>query len=156
MSGDSPDRRRPIFISYRRRVGAPSAELLFGRLEKRLGDGLIFYDVIEIKPGELFPQRLRDALNDCEIVLAVIDPEWANERHASGPQQGQRRLDDPQDWVRIELETALNGGKLLVPLLAYPTSRCWPQTCQKACGHWPRSRPRSSARGATASTISRA
>jgi tetratricopeptide (TPR) repeat protein len=80
---------------------------------------LIFYDVADIEPGEQFPQRLRDALNECEIVLAVIDPEWVDERHSSGPRQGLRRLEDPSDWVRIELATALNDGKLVVPLLAY-------------------------------------
>jgi TIR domain len=109
MPGDSSDRRRRIFISYRRRVGGHSVDLIWERLAKRLGDGLVFYDQHEIVAGEPFPQRLRDALNDCEVVLVVIDPDWVDERYLIGDRQGERRLDDPADWVRIEIETALAG-----------------------------------------------
>jgi hypothetical protein len=71
MSGDSSDRKQRIFISYRRRVGADSAFLIHQRLTERLGD-IVFYDMAAIKLGEPFPDRLRDALRECEVVLVLI------------------------------------------------------------------------------------
>jgi hypothetical protein len=102
-----------IFISYRREDSAGYAGRLSDALESRFGAGRVFRDVDDISPGEDFVQRLDTALADCAVLLAVIGRQWAT----AADRRGQRRLDDPQDYVRVEIATALQRTLRVVPVL---------------------------------------
>jgi hypothetical protein len=102
---------RRIFISYRR---AEAGDLV-GRLHDWLVNRTrhsVFLDV-DMAVGTPFPEAIAKELRDCEALLAIIGPGWLDASDA----QGRRRLDDPQDFVRVEIETALQRGVLVVPVL---------------------------------------
>jgi hypothetical protein len=106
-----------IFISYRREDSQELAHRVCDSLRKHFGHEAVFMDVDTIPPGLDFRQSISDALASCEVVLAVIGPRWLHP-----DQEGRRRLDDPNDYVRLEIERALNRGIPVVPLLVGPTS----------------------------------
>src|ERR1041384_136459 len=102
-----------IFISYRRGDGAGSAGRLHDRLEKTFGPGHIFMDVEVIQPGEDFGEVIDSKLANCEVFIVVIGKNWL--KSADG--YGRRRLDLPDDWVRLEIAAALSRWLLVIPLL---------------------------------------
>ena len=106
-----------LFISYRRDDSADVTGRLHDRLKGHFGDGTIFLDIDTIPFGMDFRKCIGDAVNQCDVLLAVIGDHWLDARYADGPQQGSRRLDDPHDYVRIEIEAALARGIPVVPLL---------------------------------------
>ena len=79
----------------------------------RLGEDSVFMDVDSIQPGDDFVEILDRTLNTCRAILVVIDPFWISARD----QAGRRRLDNPWDFVRIEIENALRQGILVIPVL---------------------------------------
>jgi hypothetical protein len=101
-----------IFISYRRDDSQADTGRIYDRLVARLPPGCVFRDVDSIPAGEDFRQVLTDAVGGCDIVLVVIGPRWLTARGPNG-----RRLDDPADFVRIEVEAALRLGVRVVPVL---------------------------------------
>ncbi len=101
-----------VFISYRRDDAAGYAGRLEEALERRLGRGSVFRDVLDIKPGEDFVQAIRARLQGAKTVLVLIGPRWAGSDAA-----GQRRIDDEQDFVRLEVAVALESGAQVVPVL---------------------------------------
>ena len=101
-----------IFISYRRDDAAGYAGRLEEALEKCLGRGSVFRDVLDIPPGEDFAAAIRARLASAPAVLVLIGPRWAG----SEP-PGQRRIDDEDDLVRLEVAVALNSGARVVPVL---------------------------------------
>ena len=101
-----------IFISYRRDDTQGFAGRLGDDLSERFGDAMIFRDC-EIEPGQDFTERLRTTLDSADLVLAVVGPRWAEARDS----HGQRRLERTDDWVRLEIETALARGIPVVPVL---------------------------------------
>ncbi len=101
-----------VFISYRRDDAAGYAGRLEEALERRLGHGSVFRDVLDIKPGEDFVQAIRARLQGAKTVLVLIGPRWAGTDAA-----GQRRIDDAQDFVRLEVAAALDSGAQVVPVL---------------------------------------
>src|SRR6188768_3067300 len=92
-----------VFISYRRGDSSGHTGRLFDRLEQRFGRDAFFRDLESLEYGIDFPREVEKALAACRIVLVVIGPGWLNARTNSG----QRRLDQPQDFVRIEVAAAL-------------------------------------------------
>jgi len=106
-----------LFISYRRDDSADVTGRLHDRLKGHFGDGTIFLDIDTIPFGMDFRQCIGDAVNQCDVLLAVIGDHWLDARHADGPRQGSRRLDDPHDYVRIKIKAALARGIPVVPLL---------------------------------------
>ena len=103
-----------IFISYRRSDSIDVAGRIYDSLAAHFGKDAIFKDVDNIPLGADFREYLKDTLNQCEVVLAVIGPTWVNAKDA----QGRRRLDNPSDWVRVEIQEALKRKDVLaVPLL---------------------------------------
>ena len=74
--------------------------------------GAVFQDVESIRPGDDFAAEIEAAHRVMPVLLAVIGPRWLAEESDAG-----RRLDDPQDWVRLEIESALRRGILIVPVL---------------------------------------
>ena len=98
-----------VFISYRRHDSPGHARGLYDRLVKRLGRDQVFMD-LRIHPGTDFPRRINKALARCDVLLAVIGRDWSDARDG----QGRRRLDDPHDYLRIEIETALRRPDVAV------------------------------------------
>jgi hypothetical protein len=104
-------RGRKVFISYRRQDTEEFSLLLYGELKKHFRS--VFLDTQEVKVGERWPLRLQKALRQSDVLLAIIGPQWLKRDDG-----GLRRVDDPNDWVRLEIETALAKGKqtLAVPV----------------------------------------
>ena len=103
-----------VFISYRRQDTAWPARQLYDVLVAELGADRVFKDVDNIEPGDDFVERIQSAVGSCEVLLALIGPQWLTVTDANGL----RRLDDPQDFVRIEVETALTRDDVrVIPIL---------------------------------------
>jgi hypothetical protein len=99
-----------IFISYRRGESAGYAGRLHESLERRLGDGHIFRDVDELEPGQDFVDAIAARLRDCAACLVMIGAEWLLVTDRSD----RRRLEQANDYVRLEIEAALARPDLLV------------------------------------------
>jgi branched-chain amino acid transport system ATP-binding protein len=102
-----------IFISYRRGDEAGFAGRLFDSLGQLLPSARLFIDVDNIDAGHDFVEVLRAEVNRCDVLLAIIGRNWIDARD----DEGRRRLDDPNDFVRIEIESALSMDKLVIPIL---------------------------------------
>ncbi len=102
-----------IFVSYRRDDARQAAGRLADDLADRFGNANIFRDIEGIELGVDFVEALNRALEACVVMLVLIGPRWLDIRDA----KGQRRLDDPRDWIRQEISTALNRGIRVVPVL---------------------------------------
>lgn len=103
-----------LFLSYRRSDSQMVAGRLREWLAERMGQGAVFRDKESIGAGEDWTRAIRESLSGRDVtVLALIDRGWADARD----EQGRRRLDDPQDWNRRELEIALEQGRRLIPVL---------------------------------------
>src|SRR4051794_28221518 len=102
-----------IFVSYRRNDSAYPTGWLTDRLAEHYGERQIFTDVDSIDLGDNFVKRITSAVASCDVLLAVIGPKWLTVTD----ENGQRRLDDPNDYVRIEIEAALRRQILVVPIL---------------------------------------
>ncbi len=102
-----------IFISYRRTDAAAWAGRLHMALEQRFNRNQLFMDVDNIKPGSDFVQVLDAQFAKCDVMLPVIGNGWLEARN----ERGLRRIDDPEDFVRIEIESALKRDKKIVPVL---------------------------------------
>lgn len=100
-----------IFLSYRRDDAAGYAGRLEDALERRLGAGTAFRDLDDIAPGADFVREIRARLAQARAVVVIIGPRWLGEAG------GARRIDDPADFVRIEVQEALASGVPVVPLL---------------------------------------
>jgi hypothetical protein len=103
-----------IFISYRRQETSHLAGRLYDRLADRFGEGQIFMDVDAIEPGVDFAEEIFRAVAACTVLLAIIGPAWLT----TADEHGRRRLDDPDDLVRLEIEAALTRGVRVIPILA--------------------------------------
>ncbi|MGE3289166.1 MAG: toll/interleukin-1 receptor domain-containing protein [Pseudonocardia sp.] len=105
-------RGRRIFISYRRSDTAGHAGWLQQILEDTYGRSHVFRDLDAIQPGQHFPTRIARTIADCTDMFVLIGPGWLE----PGP-DGRPRLLQAEDWVRLELETAIHRGLPLLPLL---------------------------------------
>src|SRR5215475_2478142 len=103
-----------IFVSYRREDSEHLAGRLYDRLADRFGEGQVFMDVDTIELGVDFGEEIVRAVARCKVLLAVIGPGWLTAADERGP----RRLDNPKDFVRLEIETALDRGVRVIPILA--------------------------------------
>ena len=104
---------RKIFVNYRRGDDSGSAGRLFDRLEQAFGFEQLFMDVDSIEPGLDFVEVLDKQVAQCDVVLVVIGQNWLH----SADEAGQRRLDDPNDFVRVEIESGLKRRKRVIPVL---------------------------------------
>ena len=113
MSESPTDVQGRIFISYRRDDTAYPAGWLFDRLAERFGVDQIFKDVDSIELGDDFVEVLTDAVGSTDVLLALIGEKWLT---VTG-EDGSRRLDDPDDFVRLEIEAALKQRVRIIPIL---------------------------------------
>ena len=109
---NSTSTRSKIFISYRRDESAEVSGRIRDTLAHRFGSEAVFIDVYSIPLGIDFRDYLNQVLSECGVLLAVIGDRWLNITNQNG-----RRLDDPTDFVRLEVQTALNRKMPLIPLL---------------------------------------
>lgn len=102
-----------IFISYRRDDSGGYSGRLADRLALTFGDQQIFRDFDDINPGQNFAESIQANLSGADVFLVVIGPNWLQVTD----ENGQRRLDDTEDFVRLEIETALQRDIQIIPLL---------------------------------------
>jgi hypothetical protein len=102
-----------IFISYRRADTGPYARLLQVQLSERFPGARVFMDLDSIEAGLDFADVIRDAITSCRVMLALIGREWTT----LADEEGRRRLDDHDDYVRYEIRTALRRGMRVIPVL---------------------------------------
>src|SRR5262245_12135265 len=106
-----------IFISYRRGDDPGNTGRLFDHLQQSFQPEQLFMDVDSIAPGLDFVRVLEEQVDQCDVLLAMIGPRWLS----AVDQEGSRRLDDPNDFVRIEIESALKQNKRVIPVLVGET-----------------------------------
>ena len=102
-----------LFVSYRRDGEAAWTRSLVAELERVYGVDAVFMDVDDIDAGDRFPEVIGDRIAASDAVVAVIGPRWLN----SADERGGRRIDYPDDWVRLEIETALKRQIPVFPVL---------------------------------------
>ena len=120
-----------VFISYRRQETAWPARQLYDLLVTELGADRVFKDVDNIEPGDDFVERIQWAVGSCQVLLALIGPQWLTVKDAAGG----RRLDDPTDFVRLEVETALNRDDVrVIPILVDNAKMPTPQELPTGVG----------------------
>jgi TIR domain len=102
-----------IFISYRREDAPGHAGRLADALTSRFGEEQVFMD-LDMEPGVDFVKQINEAVASCRLLIAVIGPRWATAEDV----QGRRRLDDPADFIRVEVEAGLRQADVrVVPVL---------------------------------------
>lgn len=102
-----------IFVNYRRDDSPAHALSIAQYMERTFGARNVFIDVDRIRSGEQFPVVLEERLTSSKVMLAIIGPSWLDVRDDTG----KRRLEDPQDWVRMEIARALKRGIKVIPVL---------------------------------------
>lgn len=102
-----------IFISYRRQDARGDAGRLADDLAEEFGEERIFRDIEDIEAGADFVEAIEEAVANANVVLVVIGPNWLNVKD----QRGKRRLDDPRDFVRLEIAAAFKRQVRVVPVL---------------------------------------
>ena len=120
-----------IFISYRREDSAGYAGRLYDRLSGHFGAESVFMDIDTLEPGVDFVEVIERAMSQCDILLVLIGQRWLNAADSTG----QRRLDNPEDFVRLEIQAGLDRGIRVIPMLvegaAMPSSRDLPEVLTK-------------------------
>jgi hypothetical protein len=102
-----------VFLSYRREDSAAYAGRIEDRPRRALGRNQLFMDVDNVPLGVNFAKLLQDEVAKCDVLLAMIGRNWLNARG----DDGRRRLDNPDDFVRIEIATALRRNIPVIPIL---------------------------------------
>ncbi len=102
-----------VFISYRRGDSAGHTGRLYDRLADHFGQDQIFMDIDTIRPGLDFVEVVQQAIAASDGLIAVIGQDWLTASDATGA----RRLDQPDDLVRLEIAAALERGILVIPVL---------------------------------------
>ena len=101
-----------IFISYRRDDSAGYVRALYDRLIEHFAEEQVFMDVDDIDPGLPFDEAIKHALDQCKVLLVVIGRRWLEKKDGKEP-----RINDPKDFVRIEIAAALSRNILVIPVL---------------------------------------
>ncbi|HEY5703958.1 MAG TPA: toll/interleukin-1 receptor domain-containing protein [Terrimicrobiaceae bacterium] len=102
-----------IFISYRRDDASDATGRIADVLRSKFGENLVFKDVDSIPLGSDFRRVISDAVGRCDVLLAIIGDDWL---HATD-EAGTRRIDDPNDFVHIEIRAALDRDVPVIPVL---------------------------------------
>ncbi len=100
---------KKIFISYRRADTEYAADKIKGALETAGGFEVII-DKDSLRLGDRYRQALQDWIAECEVLLALIGPHWLS---VQNPQTGKRRIDEPDDFVRMEIREGLKLNKVI-------------------------------------------
>lgn len=111
-----------IAISYRRKDSLPIAGRLYDRLQAKFGKKNVFMDFDSIPPGADFRQHIKQMIEQSKLVIAIIGPHWLGQQPDAS-----RRIDNPADFVRLEIAYALEGGIPVIPLLINNTQMPKPE-----------------------------
>lgn len=103
---------RKVFISYRREDSQDTTGRIADHLTARWGADCFFKDVESIPAGDDFRTVIAKALSECSVMVAIIGAEWLG-----AGKKGTRRIDNPDDYVRFELRTAMQRGMPIIPVL---------------------------------------
>lgn len=106
---------RAIFVSYRRDDSEGEAGRLFDDLVSHFGEPSVFMDVAAIAVGRDFRKAIDESVATCGVLLSIIGKDWVNAKNEAG----QRRLDDPSDFVRLETASALKRDIPVIPVLVH-------------------------------------
>ena len=106
-----------VFVSYRRDDSADITGRICDKLVAHFGRDAIFFDDGSIPAGTDFPKVIRDAAQNCQVMLVVIGKKWIY----AADEEGQRRLEKPDDYVRLEVEVALKHARRVIPVLVHNT-----------------------------------
>jgi hypothetical protein len=102
-----------VFISYRRQDSAPYAGRIYDAMVSRFGERNVFMD-LDMPPGVDFVERITEAVSTCHVLIEIIGPTWATVKN----DEGKVRIADPEDFVRLELGTALKRADVtVIPVL---------------------------------------
>ena len=102
-----------VFISYRRQDSAAYAGRLYDSMVARFGERNVFMD-LDLAPGVDFVERITEAVSACQVLIEIIGPTWATVED----EEGEVRIADPEDFVRLELEIALKRPEVtVIPVL---------------------------------------
>jgi hypothetical protein len=127
---DSRNVSTKVFVSYRRDDSADITGRITDRLFQSLGNDFVFKDVDSIPIGRDFRVYINDAVQQCDVLLAVIGPAWASQ----ATPDGKRRLFQSNDFVRLEVAAALERDIPVVPVLvggaSIPARRSLPKVLQ--------------------------
>ena len=107
-----------IFLSYRRDDSSGYAGRLFDNLAERFGRERVFMDIETLEPGMDFVAGIDRAIESCGAVIAMIGPNWIKARD----DEGRPRLDNPHDFIRLEITSALTRGVRVIPVLVHKAS----------------------------------
>lgn len=102
-----------IFVSYRREDSPGHSGRLYDHLVAHFGEEQVFRDIEAIELGEDFVVAIEKAVGACDVLVAVIGPHWLDIKD----KQGHRRIDGAQDFVRLEIATALTRNVRVIPVL---------------------------------------
>jgi hypothetical protein len=102
-----------VFINYRREDSGGYPGRIYDRLTSRLGRDSVFFDVDAIPSGRDFADVLSERVGKCDALIAVIGKHWVSSADA----QNRHRLEDPNDFVRVEIEAALKRNVPVIPVL---------------------------------------
>lgn len=102
-----------VFISYRRNDNDFAVQALRDALLRQLGKPAIFLDVYDISLGEDYRKKIVTAIRECSVTLVIIGPSWLDVRD----ENGRRRLESADDFVRFEIQTALSTDTTVIPVL---------------------------------------
>jgi hypothetical protein len=108
-----------IFLCYRAGDDAYAAALLDEKLSRTFSPDDVFRASRSIRPGESYSETIMRALKECEIVLVLVGPNWAQRTDRAGVPL----LSRPDDWVRTEIATALSGDARIIPVLLSRATR---------------------------------
>ncbi len=113
-----PPARRPqkpvVFLSYRRQDAADVSGRIYDRLTQKYSRDSVFNDVDSIPLGADFEEYIDEVVSQATICLLVVGPNWLG---VSEKKDSPRRIDDPQDFVRLEVAAALKRRIPVIPLL---------------------------------------
>jgi hypothetical protein len=104
---------RSIFISYRRNDTEGEAGRLFDDLISEFGENSVFMDVAAIEAGRDFRKVIDESVSTCGVLLAIVGKNWVDAKD----ENGNRRLHDPSDFVRLETASALRRDIPVIPVL---------------------------------------
>ncbi len=118
-----------IFISYRRQDRPSTTGRIYDQLENAFGRDKVFRDINDIDAGQDFRTKIAQEVDQSDILLVIIGPKWEN----ITDNQGNRRLDNPNDFVRLEIEAGLKDPKkVVIPVLAENAPMPNPDTLPKS------------------------
>src|SRR5262245_35720658 len=104
---------RKLFISYRREDSQHITGRIYDRLVQEFGQPNVFKDVDSIPLGSDFRQVLNEAVSQCDALVAVIGESWLQVPDRAG----KKRLDSKNDFIRVEIEAALERGIPVIPVV---------------------------------------